>query len=209
VTKTLLACIGALLAVLVAAGLVVFAFDVLRWNRQLTEQDLAFLAVPEGARYQEPSGLLPFGIAEQALGSEDDLVFRRQLQQFVRVRPGVVPVDAVQFEQLRGESQVELARLSRVDPDPRRRSRAANMIGVLALDPERAPTDFEEYSQLVEGAIDAFRYAVELDPSNAEAKRNLELALRIPGTATLPPNSPSGSGDVGRTAGLGTTGTGY
>jgi hypothetical protein len=208
-TKTLVARLGSVLALLAAAGLVVFALDVLHWDRQLTEQDLAFLAVPEGARYQEPSGLLPFSIAEHALGGEDDLAFRRQLQRFVRVRPGVVPVDAVQFEQLRGESQVELARLSRVDPDPRRRSRAANMIGVLALDPERAPTDFEEYTRLVQGAIDAFRYAVELDPSNAEAKRNLELALRIPGTATLPPNAPSGSGDVGKTAGLGTTGTGY
>lgn len=204
-----LASVGAVLALLAAAGLVVFALDVLGWQRQLAAQDLAFLAVPERARYQEPSALLPFGIADKALAGEDDLAFRRQLQRFVRVRPGVVPLDAVQFEQLRGEVQVEVARLSRVDSDARRRSRAANMIGVLALDPARAPTDFEEYSRLVQGAIDAFRYAVELDPSNAEAKRNLELALRIPGTAILPPNAPSGSGDVGRTAGLGTTGTGY
>lgn len=61
----------------------------------------------------------------------------------------------------------------------------------------------------MQGAIDSFRYAVELDPSNAVAKRNLELALRIPGTSTLPPNAPSGTGDVGKTAGLGKTGTGY
>jgi len=208
-TKTLLVRLGAVLALLAAAGLIVFAVDVLRWNRQLTAQDLGFLAVPESATYHEPSALLPLGVANKALAGEDDLAFRRQLQLFVRVRPGVLPADAVQFEQLRGEVQVELARLSRVDSDPRRRSRAANMIGVLALDPERAPTDFEEYSRLVQGAIDAFRYAVELDPSNAEAKRNLELALRIAGTAMLPPNAPSGSGDVGRTAGLGTTGTGY
>jgi len=207
--KVLLVRAGALVALVAAAVLVVFALDVLRWNRQLSEQDLGFLAVPESATFHQPSALLPFGVAKKALAGEDDLVFRRQLQRFVRVRPGVVPVDAVQFEQLRGETQVELARLSRVDSDPGRRSRAANMIGVLALDPERAPTDFEEYSRLVQGAIDAFRYAVELDPSNVQAKRNLELALRIPGTATLPPNAPSGSGDVGRTAGLGTTGTGY
>jgi hypothetical protein len=124
------------------------------------------------------------------------------------VRPGAV-ADAIEYEQLRGEAQVELARLSRVDPNPRRRSRAANMIGVLALDPQRVPTSFDDFNRVLQGAIDAFRYAVELDPSNAEAKRNLELALRVPGTATLPPNAPSGSGDVGKTAGLGTTGTGY
>jgi hypothetical protein len=196
------------LALLASVALIVFAVDVLRWNRQLAAQDVSFLAVPEGARYAEPSGLLPFGIAEQALAGKDDLAFRRQLQAFVRARPGLV-LDATQYEQLRGELQVELARLSRVDADPRRRSRAANMVGVLALDPQLAPTGQEEYTRLVQGAIDAFRYAVELDPSNADAKRNLELALRIPGTATLPPNAPSGSGDVGKTAGLGTTGTGY
>lgn len=207
-TRTLLVRVGALLALVASAGLIVFALDVLRWNRQIAEQDVRFLAVPEQARYAEPSGLLPFGIAETALAGRDDLAFRRQLQAFIQVRPGAV-VDAVEFEQLRGEAQVELARLSRVDPDLRRRSRAANMIGVLALDLQLAPTAQEDYSKLVQGAIDAFRYAVELDPSNADAKRNLELALRTPGTASLPPNAPSGSGDVGRTAGLGTTGTGY
>jgi hypothetical protein len=151
---------------------------------------------------------VPFRVAESLLGGGDDLVFRRQLQAYVGVRPGAI-VDAIEYEQRRGELQIELARLSRVDPDPRRRSRAANMLGVLALDPSLAPTAQEEYNAVVQGAIDAFRIAVELDPGNAEAKRNLELALRIPGTSTLPPNAPSGSGDVGKTAGLGTTGTGY
>jgi hypothetical protein len=206
--RALLVRAAALLALLVAAALIVFAFDVLRWERQLAEQDVNFLAVPGQARYSEPSGLLPFGIAKRALAGEDDLAFRRQLQALPRVRPGAA-IDATQYEQLRGEVQLELARLSRVDPDPGRRSQAANMIGVLALDPQLAPTFREDFTKLVQGAIDAFRYAVELDPSNADAKRNLELALRIPGTATLPPNAPSGGRDVGKTAGLGTVGSGY
>jgi hypothetical protein len=208
VTKTLLVRLGAALALVASAALIVFALDVLRWDRQLAAQDVDFRAVPEQARYTEPSGMLPFAIAERALAAKDDLAFRQQLEAFVRARPGVVP-DATQYEQLRGELQVELARLSRVDSDRGRRSRAANMVGVLALDPQLAPTVYEEYLRLVQGAIDAFRYAAELDPANAEAKRNLELALRIPGPATLPPNAPSGSRDVGRTAGLGKVGTGY
>lgn len=200
--------VGAGMALLASAGLIVFALDVLRWDQQRAQQDVRFQAVPERARYSEPSALLPLGLAERALAGADDLAFRRQLQAYVRVQPGAA-VDAVEFEQLRGAAQIELARLSRVDPDKSRRSRAANMIGVLALDPQLAPTSQDEFNRLVQGATDAFRYAVELDPSNAEAKRNLELALRIPGTATLPPNSSFGSGDVGKTAGLGTTGTGY
>jgi hypothetical protein len=199
---------GAVLALLVSGALIVLAVDVLRWDREVAEQDVRFLAVPEGARYTRPNVLLPFDLAESLLAGGDDLTFRRQLQAYVRVRPGAI-VDAIEYEQRRGELQIELARLSRVDPNPGRRSRAANMLGVLALDPSLAPTAQEEYSKVVQGAIDAFRNAVELDPANAEAKRNLELALRIPGTATLPPNAPSGSGDVGKTAGLGETGTGY
>jgi hypothetical protein len=200
--------VSAVLALVVSAALIVLAADVVRWDREVARQDVRFLAVPEGARYSRPAGLVPLRLTESLLAGGDDLAFRRQLQAYVAVRPGAI-VDAIEYEQRRGELQIELARLSRVDADPRRRSRAANMLGVLALDPSLAPTAQDEYSKVVQGAIDAFRIAVELDPANAEAKRNLELALRIPGTSTLPPNSPSGSGDVGKTAGLGTTGTGY
>jgi hypothetical protein len=198
----------ALLALLTAAVLTVLALDVLRWEQDLAEQDLRFEAVPEGARYSEPDGILPLGVARGALAGADDLTFREELRSFARLRQGAV-VDAIQFEQRRGEVQLDLARLSRVDPDARRRSRAANMIGVLALDAQLIPTVQQDFLLLVRGAIENFRYAVQLDPSNAEAKRNLELALRIPGTANLPPNTPSGSRDVGRTAGLGETGGGY
>jgi hypothetical protein len=207
-TRRLVVWAGAVLAVVVSVALIAVAVDVLHWDSQVAEQDVRFRAVPDRATYSAPSGLVPFGLAETLLGAGDDLTFRRQLQRYVRVRPGAV-FDAIEYEQRRGELQIELARLSRVDPDPRRRSRAANMLGVLALDPSVPPGAQDEYSKVVLGAIDSFRYAVELDPSNAEAKRNLELALRIPGTSTLPPNAPSGTGDVGKTAGLGETGTGY
>ena len=206
--RTLLRRAVALLALAAAAAFVVFAVDVLRWERELAEQDLRFAAVPEQARYSEPDGILPLGIARKALAGRDDLVFRQELRSFVRARPGAF-VDATRFEQARGEVQLDLARLSRVDPDPRRRSRAANMIGVLALDAQLVPTVQQDFFLLVRGAIDNFRYAVVLDPTNADAKRNLELALRIPGAANLPPNAPSGSRDVGRTAGIGTPGGGY
>jgi hypothetical protein len=207
-TRARLLNVAGLVALGVSALLVAFAIDVLRWDRQLAEQDVRFLAAPKQARYSSPSGLLPFGIAETTLEGKDDLAFRSQLQGFARIRPGVV-FDAQQFEALRSETQLALARLSRVDPDPRRRSRAANMIGVVALDPQLAPTAQEEQANLLRGAIDAFRNAVEIDPSNSDAKRNLELALRIPGAASLPGDDPSGAQDAGDQAGLGTPGSGY
>lgn len=207
-TRARLTVAGALLALAASAALVVFAVDVQRWDRSLAEQDVRFLASPKQARFSSPPELLPFGIAERTLGGSDDLVFRRELQAFARVRPGVV-FDAQRFEALRSETQVALARLSRVDPDRRRRSRAANMIGVLALDPQLAPTVQEELASLLRGATDSFRNAVEIDPSNADAKRNLELALRIPGAAFLPGDDPSGTQDAGELAGLGNPGSGY
>lgn len=207
-TRTRLTWAAALLALAASIVLVVFAVDVLRWDRSLAEQDVRFLASPKQARFSSPAELLPFGIAEKALDADDDLVFRRELQGFARVRPGAV-FDAQQFEALRGETQLALGRLSRVDPDRHRRSRAANMIGVLALDPQLAPQIQEELAALLRGAIDSFRTAVEIDPQNADAKRNLELALRIPGAAFLPGNDPSGTRDVGDLAGLGTPGSGY
>jgi hypothetical protein len=207
-TRTRLTWAAAVLALVASIALVVFAVDVLRWDRSLAEQDVRFLASPKQARFSPPPALLPFGIAERTLDGSDDLVFRRELQGFARVRPGAV-FDVQQFEALRGETQLALARLSRVDPDPRRRSRAANMIGVLALDPQLAPTVQEELANLLRGAIDSFRTAVEIDPANADAKRNLELALRIPGAAFLPGNDPSGTRDAGDLAGLGTPGSGY
>jgi hypothetical protein len=207
-TRARLVNVAALLALVVSGLLVAFAIDVLRWDLQLAEQDVRFLAAPKQARFSTPSGVLPFGVAEKTLDGKDDLAFRRQLQGFARVRPGAV-FDAQAFEALRSETQLALARLSRVDPDRHRRSRAANMIGVIALDPQLAPTVQEDRANLLRGAIDSFRSAVEIDPSHSDAKRNLELALRIPGAAFLPGDSPSGARDAGDEAGLGTPGSGY
>jgi hypothetical protein len=207
-TRARLLSFAAVLGVAVSALLVAFAIDVLRWDRQLAEQDIRFAAAPRQAHFSKPAELLPGGVAEKVLAGEDDLAFRRQLEGFARVRPGVV-FDAQQFEALRSETQLALAHLSRVDPDHRRRSRAANMIGVIALDPQLAPPGEEEQANLLRAAIDAFRTAVEIDPANSDAKRNLELALRIPGAATLAGDSPSGARDAGDQAGLGTPGSGY
>ena len=208
-TRARLVPAAALLALAPAALLVALAVDALRFERSLAEQDVRFHAAPQAARFSRPPTLLPAGIAEAVLGAADDLAFRRQLQQFARVRPGATNNLTDEHLKLRGETELGLALLSRVDPDPGRRSRAANMIGVVALDNRLAPQDPEELAELVSGAIATFRNAVEIDPSNADAKFNLEQALRIPGFATLPGDDPSGTRDAGDVAGLGRPGGGY
>jgi hypothetical protein len=207
-TRARLTGIGVVLALAGAAVLVVFAVDVLRWNRSLAAQDVRFLGAPKSAEYSQPDGILPFDLAERSLAGHDDLVFREQLREFVRARPAVV-LDTQAVERLRGASQLTLGRLSRVDPDPGRRSRAANMVGVLALDPQFAPRDPGDVASVVTGAIASFRNAVEIDPAHADAKRNLELALRIPAGAVIPGPQPTGGRNAGQVAGLGRPGGGY
>jgi hypothetical protein len=199
--------VAAVAASALAVLLAVFAWDVLRWSDSLEAQDVRFLAAPTRAEYSSPPALLPLGAARRALGAEDDLVFRRQLQGFARVRPGVVFTPPLLA--LRAETQLGLAELARRDPDARRRSRAANMTGVVALDESLAPREPEALAQLIGGAIGSFRSAVELDPANADAKANLELALRIAKAATLSGDAPSGGRNTGDEAGLGRSGSGY
>ncbi|HWL33192.1 MAG TPA: hypothetical protein VNP89_06265 [Gaiellaceae bacterium] len=200
--------VGAAALVAVAAILVVFAVDVLRWHSSLAAQDVRFLASPGQSRFSEPDALLPFDAAETALAASDDLAFRRQLQAYARVRPGTF-VDVQRVQTLRAETQVGLASLSRTDPDAARRSRAANMTGVLALDERLAPSDPAALADLIRGAIGSFRSAVELDPGNSDAKLNLEQALRIAKAASISGDAPSGGRNRGERAGLGQAGSGY
>lgn len=197
----------AVLSLGLAVLLAIFALDTLRWSRSFETQDVRFLAAPTRATFSSPSSVVPFGGTELALGASDDLAFRRQLQGFARVRPGV------NFTQpllaLRAETQLGLASLSHSDPDAHRRSRAANMIGVIALNENLAPRDPEALSNLITGAIGSFRNAVEIDPANSDAKSNLELALRIAKAASLGGDAPSGGRNRGEKAGLGQPGSGY
>ena len=199
---------AAMLTLVAASGLVVVALDVLRWDRSLAAQDVRFLATPGQSRYSDPPAALPSGVAQHLLGGSDDLAFREQLQGYARVRPRV-GFGGQTAHALRAETQLGLARLSRTDPDTARRSRAANMIGVLALDERLAPRDPEALADLIRGAIGSFRNAVEIDPANADAKLNLEQALRIAKTASISGDAPSGGRNRGERAGLGQAGSGY
>ncbi len=197
----------AVVALAASVGLALFAWDVLRWRSELEAQDVRFLAAPTQARYRTPPALFPFGVGERALGAGDDRAFRRQLESFARIRPGTVFTP--QLLALRAETQLGLAELARSDGDARRRSRAANRTGVVTLDESLAPRDPNALANVVTGAIGSFRNAVELDPRNADAKTNLELALRIAKAATLSGDAPEGGRNEGDEAGIGRPGSGY
>jgi hypothetical protein len=94
-----------------------------------------------------------------------------------RPRIGIV-LDA-QTIALRTTAEDELARVAQRDrrSDPRRAGEAANLLGVLALVDSATP-DQQQRLNALRVAIATLQAAVDLDPSNQNAKFNLEVALR-------------------------------
>ena len=111
----------------------------------------------------------------------------------------------------RNEAQARLEAVVANDRLRSRRSRAAGLLGVLGL--ARFVTETENREALLSSTVLNFRRAIDLDPSNDEAKVNLELAyqrgrgVQINESASGENPSPGGSGSRG--AGAGQAGSGY
>lgn len=200
--------IAAALAVPLALLLVVLAIDVVRVPREIAADDVRFQAAPRVPRsLWDDVGFLPGESAARLLGAGDDLTYRRTLSLFARVQPGKVQVTTPELEALRGRATLEVTLRSREDGESWRRAELLNLYGILSL--ARWSTDSAEAHQILARGIGAFQNATELDSANVDAKRNLELVLRRPDAATLPPNDPSQGGAQGRTSGQGRVGSGY
>ena len=165
------------LALLAAAALVVVvARDVRRWPGAVRAGDVQLRLRPAAPDPWRAPDSLPFRPAARLVAVDDDLRFRQALRLYTLTTPGgrppfvrgvrsrfVPPVDAAQYR---------LRAVARRDRDPRRRSAAANLLGVLIYenggfsDPTYVARTRREFST-----------AVRLDPSNDEAKFNLELLL--------------------------------
>lgn len=199
---------AAILAVPLALALCVIAVDVLRVPREVAEDDVRFQAAPRVPRsLWDDLGVVPGEPGARLVGVGDDVAFRRTVALFARVQPGRVNITTPELEALRGRAQLEVTLRSRAERDPERRAQLLNLHGILTL--SRFSTDAAEAHQILSRGIGAFQNATEIDPGNIDAKRNLEVVLRRPDAATLPPNDPSQGGAQGRTSGQGRSGGGY
>jgi hypothetical protein len=201
---------AAVLAVPLAVVLVLLAVDVLQVNAAVEDDDVRFQArptLPSGLWEQE--GFLPAGVARSVVGVDDDLRYRRAAWLFARVQPGRLTTTTGSPEQdaLHAGAETKLIDASRAEPDPHRRSRLLNMLGLLALD--RYAQDPADRINIVRSAVDSFQSAIKADPSNSDAKFNLELVLRDFETAEAAGTSPDRGANRGRQAGLGRDGSGY
>ena len=167
---------AALVAALVvgAAFLVALAADVLRWDRTMRDDDIAY-AVHADASWM-PSTLLPAGITRTALGLEDDVELRGAVDQFWKSDPRA-PLQVFTDVTRRTAAERRLARLMETEERPERRSVLATLRGAFLL--EEARNSPVQRHVFLRRAIEQFERAAELDPGNADAVYNLELALKL------------------------------
>jgi hypothetical protein len=205
--------VAAAVAVLAVAGVVALAAeDARRWNDRIRTDDLRFRAQPRGgATWREPEWLGAAAV-RSILGIDDDLRFRRVVAAFrVERADAGSSGDAIAKLQRRAQLESALRATQRNDPDPLRRARAANMIGILSFDAAVSGRSGEQ--SLLDQTLAQFRNAVRIEPREEEPKYNLELLLHLLARGDL--RSTGGRGGEGgpesEAGGAGTTdpGRGY
>lgn len=166
------------------------ATDVRAWQSALRADDARAVTRPGDALPRGAEEILPFHAARDLLGLQDDLSLRRALVLFRAGYTGIPSRDqSTAGTAARAGAEAALERVVHAESDPRRASTAANLLGVLELvDASAAGSG----SAPIGRAIVEFQNAIRLDPSDDDAKANLELAM-----AAAPPDSPFRSSRLG------------
>jgi hypothetical protein len=196
---------------LLSLFLVMLAVDVVRSHEALASGDDTYASAPKEGGLWKPGALGASTLSGKVLGVDDDLRFReavRALRLSQRDKPTDSSPDAILR---RAKAQKLLQQVSDDDPDAGRRSRALSLLSVLMLSTPAA--DQEERATTQRVALANLQKAIETDPTNDEAKYNLEVVLRrragvqtVQGGPT--PNPSSGQGQS-RGAATGPPGKGY
>ena len=190
--------------------LIVLAADASRWATAFDVDDVRYRGTPE-AELWSPDRVLPGGVVRTALGVNDDLAFRQALRAFRNAHPETPGVSDPALVVSRNEATAELTDIVEHAQDPFRRSAAANLLG--ALNYADAIYDVANRGKLISNASSRFQQAIGFDPSNADAKYNLQLALALSRGLALSESgggtNPSPGGKGSRGAGAGDPGSGY
>ena len=196
---------------LLSLFLVMLAIDVVRSHEALASGDDTYTSSPKNGGLWKPGALGASTLSRKVLGVDDDLRFREAVRA-LRLSQRDEPTDSDPHAILRrAKAQKLLQQVANEDPDPRRRSRALSLLSVLMLSTPAA--DQEERATTQRVALANLQKAIETDPTNDEAKYNLEVVLRrragvqtVQGGPT--PNPSSGQGQS-RGAATGPPGKGY
>jgi tetratricopeptide (TPR) repeat protein len=166
--------IAVLLLFAIIAALV--AHDAAAVRRNVEHSDLKFLeGQPVYERLWQLDTTIPY--PAELLGIDDDLLYRHALRKYAaedRRQQGRFNFSS---PGLRAEAQAALSIAEHANLSRARRSQLANLQGLLSYDETLSnPLDA---SGLAQQALEHFHRAVKIDPSNVEAKYNLEYLLRL------------------------------
>jgi hypothetical protein len=199
----------ALLCAGIAVVLALLAADVGAWRSTIARDDLRFRALPAHRGLWRPSTVLPGDPASLLVGTGNTIAYRRALQYFWFARIGSNPEVRQDTPTLRAEAQNKLLDLISSAPNATERAAAANLLGVLVVTTPLVGSTGGTTTVLTRAA-QYFQQAIALNPTNADAKENLELVLRLrrPGQGRFGHDARSGYG-FGRGRGVTAPGGGY
>jgi hypothetical protein len=175
--KRVAATILGVACVAAAAFLVVLAADVRKWDSQLTADDARFRAYPASEDLWQTSTILPEPFSRTLLETGDDVRYRRAANAFFFARPHRRGHQLPELDAARAEAQLVLARLFAEESNPNRRADVGNFYGALSL-AVLQHQDVEQRVSTLEAAVATLQESLRTDPSNEEAKYNLESAMR-------------------------------
>jgi hypothetical protein len=202
---------GAVVCFLAAFFFLLLAADVRSWNGALHDGDVHYTVNPADDTLWEAEERLPVGLARSLTGVDDDVEFREAVRSLRLSRLEDGTVSDPELALLRNDALARLEAIAQSEGDPVRRSRAAGLLGVLGI--ARLASETQDRVAILESTVTSLQYAISLDPNNADAKFNLELALQrgrgvqiTEGAGGANP-APGGAGAKG--AGAGDPGSGY
>jgi hypothetical protein len=164
-------------ALALAAVCALLAVDVLHRDSSLSAGDVRYAAGPSQQDLWDASEIIPFGSARALLGVDDDLDYRRAVRLFRLSQPRTSPFARIGLAPARAEAEAALTTAAASEDDSTRKSQFLNLVGVLEV--IRAAEDALGNPLAMRESVSTFRRALQTNPSNDEAKANLELVLRV------------------------------
>jgi hypothetical protein len=187
---------GGLVCLVLAVFLILLAADVLRWRNALQASDVRYRANASAAGLWQIDALVPGDPGRSLLGIDDDLALRKAVRSLELSSLGSRAQFKPQLIVQRADAEARLQTLASGGGDRTQRSRAAELLGVLQL---ASPTgNPQQRSAFLLKAVANLQKAIQLDPSNDEAKYNLEVALRATHGVQTVQGSPTPNVTTGR-----------
>lgn len=168
--------VAAVLLLGLATVLALFASDVRAWQGTVTQSDLRFRAQRSHIGLWRSPTVLPYDPARSLLGLDDALSYRRAVQLFWLSNVGASTAGQADLSGTRVAAEAQLQTLMATAATARERSNAATLLGFMTVTaPSNSPTQKVELAT----ATRYFTRAIVADPTNYDAKLDLELLLRI------------------------------